>query len=65
MTTEDLKHKLNKLKEEHKLLDAQIDLLRTTPSHDQLALQRLKKKKLKIKDEILRAQAKMLPDIIA
>lgn len=65
MTIEDLKHKLNKLKEEHRALDAEILRILTNPMHDQLALQRLKKQKLKIKDEILRTQAKLLPDIIA
>ncbi len=65
MTTEDLKNKLTRLKEEHQGLDAAIAVMRATPRHDQLALQRLKKKKLKLKDEILRTQAKLLPDIIA
>jgi hypothetical protein len=65
MSAEDLKHKLIKLKEEHQALDAAIGLMRATPNHDQLALQRLKKKKLKVKDEMLRTQAKLLPDIIA
>jgi hypothetical protein len=65
MTTEDLKNKLARLKEEHRALDAEIAVIREIPRHDQLALQRLKKKKLKLKDEILRTQAKLLPDIIA
>lgn len=65
MTTEDTKHKLNKLKEEHQTLDKEIEHLRAQFLYDQLAVQRLKKKKLKLKDEILRLEAKLIPDIIA
>ena len=46
MTVEDLKHKLNKLKEEHRALDEEIEHLMAKPLYDQLALQRLKKRKL-------------------
>ena len=65
MAIEDLKHKLDKLKEDHRLLDEEIERLIATPLYDQLAAQRLKKRKLRLKDEILRLQTKLLPDIIA
>ncbi len=65
MTKEDLKHKLDKLKDEHRALDEAISRLMLTPLYDQVAVQRLKKRKLRIKDEILKLQTKLLPDIIA
>ena len=65
MTTDDLKHKLNKLKEEHRALDVEIVHIMTTPVYDQVAVQRLKKRKLHLKDEMRKLKAKMIPDIIA
>jgi len=65
MTTDDLKHKLNKLKEEHRTLDVEIVHIMTTPVYDQVAVQRLKKRKLHLKDEMRKLKAKMIPDIIA
>lgn len=65
MTTKDLKQKLQILKEEHSALDNDILFLMEKPVFDQLAVQRLKKKKLKLKDEILKLQRKLIPDIIA
>ncbi len=62
---EDLKHKLIKLKEEHRALDDEIVRIMSTPLYDQVAVQRLKKRKLKIKDEINKVKAKLIPDIIA
>ena len=65
MATEDKKHKLNKLKEEHCDLDDEIARLILTPLYDQLAVQRLKERKLQIKDEIIKLKTKLIPDIIA
>lgn len=65
MTKDDLKHKLDKLKDEHRALDDTICCLMLPPLYDQVAVQRLKKRKLQIKDEILKIQTKLLPDIIA
>lgn len=65
MTAENLKHKLDKLKEDHRKLDLDIAYFTAQPLHDQLAVQRLKKRKLLLKDEILKVQKKLLPDIIA
>ena len=65
MTVEDLKHKLKKLKEEHRLLDEEISRVMENTGYDQLALQRLKKKKLQLKDDIIKLQAKIIPNIIA
>ncbi len=65
MTPEELKHKLNILHAEHRALDDEIARLTENPQHDQLAIQRLKKKKLYLKDRILHLKTKVLPDIIA
>lgn len=64
-TVEDLKHKLIKLKEDHRALEDEMECLMAMPLYDQLAVQRLKKRKLLLKDEILRIQRKLCPDIIA
>lgn len=65
MSVEDITHKLNRLKEEHRALDEEIAHVLTQSLYDQLALQRLKKKKLHLKDDIIKLQNRMTPDIIA
>lgn len=65
MTAENLKHKLDKLREDHRALDEDIERLIEKPLYDQLAVQRLKKRKLLLKDEILKLKKKLIPDIIA
>ena len=53
------------LRTEHRDLDAAIEALRSVPSPDQLQLARLKKRKLRLKDEIAQLEDQMIPDIIA
>jgi len=53
------------LRQEHADLSASIDALTASPQPDQLLIARLKRKKLALKDEILRIEARILPDIIA
>ncbi|MGD9800578.1 MAG: YdcH family protein [Parvularculaceae bacterium] len=53
------------LLQEHSDLDAAILALATAPSHDSIALARLKKKKLQLKDMIQKLRDQMTPDIIA
>lgn len=65
MMTELLKHKLNRLTEEHRALDVEIACLMANPLYDQLAVQRLKKRKLQLKDEVIKIKTKLIPDIIA
>jgi hypothetical protein len=62
---EAIRAKLEALKSEHRDLDEVIDRLVETPPFDQLQLQRLKKRKLGLKDQILRLESKLIPDIIA
>ncbi len=59
-----LRARLSTLVQEHRDLDAAIDALTQTGS-DQLALSRLKKRKLQLKDEIAEINTALLPDIIA
>lgn len=63
--TEALMKKLSDLTIKHRRLDDEIsELLNTTP-FDQLGIQRLKKRKLILKDQILQIKNQLLPDIIA
>jgi hypothetical protein len=57
--------KLAELLQEHRDLDAAIDALAQAGSVDQLALSRLKRRKLQLKDEITEIHNELLPDIIA
>ena len=57
--------KLETLLSEHKELDDMINSMITAQVFDQLQLQRLKKKKLSLKDEIIKLKALIVPDIIA
>lgn len=56
---------LVELKKEHRELDSRIARAGEDPGFDQLELQRLKKRKLALKDRIARVESELLPDIIA
>jgi len=60
-----LRARLAALMQEHRDLDAAIDAMSNSGSPDQLALSRLKKRKLQLKDEITEINNQLLPDIIA
>lgn len=62
---DELQEKLADLEREHRLLDEEIDRLVHTPPVDLLTVQRLKKKKLALKDQIAKIKSDILPDIIA
>ncbi len=53
------------LKAEHRRLDDQIKALVAEGASDQLEIARLKKRKLRLKDEIERMRDRNVPDIIA
>lgn len=57
--------RLAALRTEHRDLDAAIDALRQSVNLDQLRLARLKKRKLRLKDEIALLESRQVPDIIA
>lgn len=61
----ELAEKLAELRLEHRELDDAIVALAAGGVHDQLKLQRMKKKKLRLRDLILRIEALLEPDIIA
>jgi hypothetical protein len=54
-----------RLQEEHRALDGEITELYDYPYRDQLYLQRLKKKKLRIKDTIALLKNELIPDLNA
>lgn len=62
---EALKEKLVQLRSEHRDLDEVIARLQEHAPYDMLQLQRLKKRKLMLKDMIERLESELLPDIIA
>ena len=53
------------LQQEHRELDQEIAVLYRQPYRDQLQLQRLKKRKLQLKDTITRLQHDLIPDLDA
>ena len=60
-----IRERLHALEIEHHDLDDVIYRLAADPRQDQLQLQRLKKRKLSLKDQIQRLRARLIPDIIA
>lgn len=57
--------RLAELKLEHRDLDDVIQRLTDTPVQDQLQMQRLKKRKLLVKDQISLLERQLTPDILA
>jgi len=62
---EGLKQKIHQLHIEHRDLDDVISRLSHSPAQDQIQLQRLKKRKLYLKDQIAMLQRQLEPDIPA
>lgn len=60
-----IRERLQSLEIEHHDLDDVIGRLAADPSLDRLQMQRLKKRKLILKDQIQRLRARLIPDIIA
>lgn len=65
MTEEEMRKRLEMLRVEHRDLDAAIDALTSAGATDQLQLARLKKRKLRLKDQIAMLEDYLIPDIIA
>lgn len=61
----DLGAELARLQQEHRDLDAAIEALHHSPAPDLLRLQRLKKRKLQLRDRISFVEDQITPDIIA
>jgi len=60
-----LREELARLLQEHRDLDAAITALQDSPSSDRLQVQRLKKRKLALRDRITFIEDQLTPDIIA
>ncbi len=56
---------IERLREEHRDLDAAIEALRQAGQADQLQVQRLKKRKLLLRDRLAQLEDQLTPDIIA
>lgn len=56
---------LAELKEDHRELDMAIEAMAEKVEANQLKIGRLKKKKLKLKDSIIRLESKLIPDLHA
>jgi len=60
-----MRKRLEMLRIEHRDLDVAIDALTAAGARDQLQIARLKKRKLKLKDQIQMLEDYLIPDIIA
>lgn len=65
VSEEEMRKRLESLKIEHRDLDAAIDALTDGGGNDQLQIARLKKRKLRLKDQIALIEDYLIPDIIA
>jgi hypothetical protein len=65
VSVNEMRVKLEELRSEHRDLDDVIQRLTETSPFNQLQIQRLKKRKLALKDQIAKLESKLLPDIIA
>jgi hypothetical protein len=61
----ELKAQLERLRQEHRDLDAAIEALQDAPGSDIIQVQRLKKRKLVLRDRITFIEDQLTPDIIA
>jgi hypothetical protein len=60
-----LSARVKALRQEHADIDASIEALGRMPVPDQLLIARMKRRKLSLRDEIVKIEARILPDIIA
>ena len=65
MDNKEIRRLINELSFEHKDLDDAIVLMKEKPFVDELQIRRMKKSKLKLKDEIALLESKLIPDIEA
>lgn len=65
MNEEEMRKRLEVLRIEHRDLDAAIDALTGAGASDQLQIARLKKRKLRLRDQIASIEDYLIPDIIA
>ena len=65
LNEEEMRKRLETLRIEHRDLDAAIDALTAGGGRDQMSVARLKKRKLRLKDQIAQIADSNIPDIIA
>jgi hypothetical protein len=65
LDSEVINRRIELLRQEHGDLEAAIDALLAAPAVDQLQIARIKKRKLRLKDEITQLEDLLIPDIIA
>lgn len=65
MSREDIMRQLEHLRIEHRDLDSAIGALVLAGASDQMQIARLKKRKLRLRDEIAMLEDALVPDIIA
>ena len=56
---------LETLRTEHRALDVELNHLMTSRHHDNMRIQRLKRRKLKLKDAIHKLESELIPDLDA
>ncbi len=65
MDADEVKVRVVELEIEHRDLDTAIELLNESLTVDAIQLQRLKKRKLQLKDQIIQLKMQLIPDIPA
>lgn len=65
MDQAEIRARIELLKQDHRDLDSAIEALAQLPLPDMIQLQRFKKRKLRLKDEISMLEDLLIPDIIA
>lgn len=65
MEVEEIIRRIELLRQEHRDLDAAAEALGASPAPDHLQIARIKKRKLRLKDEIAMLEDQLIPDIIA
>ncbi|MFL2526205.1 MAG: YdcH family protein [Candidatus Azotimanducaceae bacterium] len=65
MDLEELESWLDELKTRHNDLDVVVQHLIDTRHHDSMRIQRLKKQKLQLKEQIVKLESRLIPDLDA
>ena len=65
MEETEIRARIEIARRDHRDLDAAIEALRLMPNVDMIQLQRFKKRKLRLRDEIALLEDMLIPDIIA
>ena len=65
LSIEEIEQRLELLRVDHRDLDCAIDALSQLAQPDQLQIARMKKRKLRLRDEIMMLENSLIPDIIA